>query len=190
LTAITQNGIRHWKFDLYHNKGYGSQALTVEQQSIRVWENDTTEYNYCLTCEKSIVIDILTDYLEKKAGIQIDELQELIQIEEKEKKKTSRDGNLSSAELALYYQYRPLPPISSFDNDDNDKPAIKSIHLKHKETEEVKMWKSQAIIGADGQTSFVRQKLGIIFYTYTNIKTPRYSYLLCKSRYSTEKLQQ
>lgn len=133
----------------------------------------------------------MTEYLEREEGIQIDELQELIDIEEK-KPATRNSSNVyssSAADLTFYYQYRPLPPISPPMDDDDEhvsrKRAIKSIHLKHKETNQVVMWKSQAIIGADGfnsgQTSFVRQKLGLYFllFTRTGTKTPKDSYHFC-----------
>ncbi len=156
LTPILEKGIRHWKFEVYQNKGYGNQATIVDQQSIRLWENDTTEFNYSITIEKSIVHEILKEHI-KKEGVEINYKQELINIEENKK--------LSDSELALYYQYRPLPILPTF-GEQNDR-TLKSIHLKDVDTEEVKVWKSQAIIGADGQTSFVRQKLGIIFFAQT-----------------------
>lgn len=152
LAPILEKGVRHWKFDIYQNKGYGNQAFTIEQQSIRLWENDTTEYNYSITIEKSIVHEILKEHL-KKEGVEINYKQELINIEENKK--------LSDSELALYYQYRPLPTLPSTSLGEQHDRGVKSIHLKDVETGQVKVWKSQAIIGADGQTSFVRQKLGM-----------------------------
>lgn len=151
LTAIAQRGIRHYKFDVYRNKGQGNHAVT-DQKSLRLWENESTEYNYSISCSKSVVIDILKEYLEKVQGIVIDVEQEIIHIEER------NQTALSSKELSLYYQYRPLPTI----HQTNDR-IMKSVHLQHKKTKQVQVWKALTIIGADGQTSLVRQKLGTFF---------------------------
>jgi 2-polyprenyl-6-methoxyphenol hydroxylase-like FAD-dependent oxidoreductase len=145
----------------------------MEQNSIRLWDNESTEYKYSISCSKSVVIEILKEYLEKVQGIAIDQNQEIIHIEEKNQKL------LSSAEISLYYQYRPLPMIHQI----NDR-IMKSIHLLHKKTKQVQVWKSLAIIGADGQTSLVRQKLG----TYTQIN-PHYFLTFFVHRFITCKLQ-
>lgn len=149
LNSITQRGMRHYKFEVYQQKGIGNYAIT-EQQTLRLWENESTEYNYSVSCAKSIVIEIFKEYLEKVQGILIDVDQELIHIEEKSQ------VSLSNEELSLYYQYHPLPAIHQI----NDR-TMKSIHLRHKGTKQVQIWKALTIIGADGQTSLVRQKLGL-----------------------------
>lgn len=166
LTPVLEKGIRHWKFDLYGNKGYGNQAVTAEEQSIRLWENDTAEFNFSVTIEKSIVHELLKKYLTEELGVQINYKQELLNIEEIKKVPPNSTNVTATNDLALYYQYRPLPtlPINLVEHQ-NDR-SLKSIHLKDVETEQVKVWKSQAIIGADGQTSFVRQKLGITMKNY------------------------
>ncbi|KAI8090548.1 hypothetical protein BDF21DRAFT_490948 [Thamnidium elegans] len=166
LGPITQRGIRHWKFEIYQTKGQGSNAVIMEPQSIRLWDNESTEFTYSISCQRSIVIEIFKDYLEKE-GIQIDEKQEIIHIEERNQKL------LSDAELSLYYQYRPLPMIHQ-----PDEKILKSIHLKHRETKEVNVWKSQAIIGADGQMSFIRQKLGLSLVNYKQQQYTRAFYTL------------
>ncbi|KAI7892421.1 FAD binding domain-containing protein [Mucor mucedo] len=156
LSAMTQHGIRHYKFEVYQNKGIGNHAVT-QLESLRLWENDVTEYNYALSCPKSIVLQILKEYLEKVQGIPIDQDEELIHIEEQ-----SNPSSLSNAELSLYYQYRPLPVIHHALHD----RTMKSIHLRHRKTKEVKVHKALTIIGADGQTSLVRQKLGLSLVSY------------------------
>lgn len=172
LTAITQKGVKHWKFDLYQNKGYGSQSVNVDQQSIRLWENNITQFSYSVSCEKSIVHDIFKEYLEKEEGIQVVYKQEIIDIQENEhpdnqdslKHDIIPSSPVSTAELSLYYQYRPLPipndPQHNLHHKEHDFRSQKTIHLRDTDTGKVKVWKSQAIIAADGQSSLVRQKLG------------------------------
>jgi 2-polyprenyl-6-methoxyphenol hydroxylase-like FAD-dependent oxidoreductase len=164
LPAITQKGIKHWKFDLYQNKGYGNQSVNVDQQSIRLWENDTTQFNYSVSCEKSIVHGIFKEYLEREQGIQVVYKQEVINIEEPLNSQNMSDSIPSSptstTDLSLYYQYRPLPIPNSPQHPEHDFRTKKTIHLRNTDTEKVKVWKSQAIVVADGQSSFVRQKLG------------------------------
>jgi 2-polyprenyl-6-methoxyphenol hydroxylase-like FAD-dependent oxidoreductase len=172
LSAITQKGIKHWKFDLYQNKGYGSQSVNVDQQSIRLWENDTTQFNYSVSCEKSVVHGIFKEYLEREEGIQVVYKQEVINIEENQypnnqdapKHDIIPSSPTSTAEISLYYQHRPLPiPNSHIEHDFRTK---KTIHLRNTDTGKIMVWKSQAIVAADGQSSFVRQKLG---NTHTNV---------------------
>ncbi|CAO3642480.1 unnamed protein product [Mucor hiemalis] len=166
LTPVLEKGTRHWKFDLYGNKGYGNQAVTVEEQSIRLWENDTAEFNFSITIEKSIVHELLKKYLSEELGVQINYKQELLNIEESKRVPCNPTKVIVANDLALYYQYRPLPTLPMNLGEHQLERSVKSIHLKDVDTEQVKVWKSQAIIGADGQTSFVRQKLGISMKSY------------------------
>lgn len=168
LTPVLEKGIRHWKFDLYGNKGYGNQAVTVEEQSIRLWENDTAEFNFSITIEKSIVHELLKKYLSEELGVQINYKQELLNIEESKRVPCNPTKVTAANDLALYYQYRPLPTLPMNLGEHQLERSVKSIHLKDVDTEQVKVWKSQAIIGADGQTSFVRQKLGTHIHTSEN----------------------
>ncbi|RCH89960.1 hypothetical protein CU098_006293 [Rhizopus stolonifer] len=96
---------------------------------------------------------------------------------------------------SLYYQYRPLPIP------EDHQPQFKSIFTKDTDTQTMKVWKSNVVIGADGQTSFVRQKLGIplrnnhgstkatrIFYTLqiniitTNFPGAKHISVICKKK--------
>ena len=55
LDAITAKGMKHWRLDIYEHN--------VLVDSIQLWDNDVTGYNYCLTCEQSIVCDILRHHV-------------------------------------------------------------------------------------------------------------------------------
>ena len=139
----------------------------MESNTIRLWENTATEINYSVTIEKSKVHEILKQHLSSKEGVQVNYLQELVHIEEPK--------HLTATELAQYYQYRPLPTLPTF-GEQQDR-TLKTIHLKDIETNQVKVWRSQAILGADGQTSTVRQKLGT--RRHMNTCSPTYTYQFC-----------
>ncbi|CEG67233.1 hypothetical protein RMATCC62417_03695 [Rhizopus microsporus] len=55
LDAITAKGMKHWRLDIYEHN--------VLADSIQLWDNDVTGYNYCLSCEQSIVCDILRHHV-------------------------------------------------------------------------------------------------------------------------------
>ncbi|KAI7900689.1 uncharacterized protein BX663DRAFT_544832 [Cokeromyces recurvatus] len=150
-----QGGMRHWKFEIYQN----SQSANVSQQSIRLWNNETTGFNYSVTCKKSVLYNLLKQQLQEI--IQIDQNQEIIDINDQSDNHYQLPL-LNTTDISSYYQYRPLPCIPRNNKYDiTIERAFKSIYLKHTDTHQTKVWKSQIIIGAEGQQSFIRKKLGI-----------------------------
>lgn len=166
FSAISQKGVRHYKFDIYYqDKTNATQQSSTDQESIRLWENESTEFNYCISCEKSVFHQLLKEHLEQM-GISIDYKQEVLDIENQTlMKPIHNQRSLSSPDIypltsslmsmSMYYQYRPLP---------TPEESTKSIFLKNTDTQALKVLRSSVVIGADGQTSFVRQKLGIFLF--------------------------
>lgn len=163
-TQIIEKGTRHWKFNIIQNKGHGGNAVTVDQKSLRLWENEATEFNFSLSCEKSIVCKILEGYLEKQWGITVEYKQEVFDIKEP----TDHASEFippHTTDLSSYYQYRPLPtPHQSPPTKKENERNTKTVHYRNVETADVQLWKTQSVIGADGPASFVRQKLGMFSF--------------------------
>ncbi|KAI9473723.1 MAG: hypothetical protein EXX96DRAFT_640963 [Benjaminiella poitrasii] len=166
LTPLIQHeGVtRHWRFEIYQNRGYSNLSVHSSQpQSIRLWDNENTEFNYSVTCKKSLLRDLLQQHLQKKEHIQIDHKQEIMQINEQDNDYPLSTTTSLIDELSLYYQYRPLPGIPSSRYTSNERKTPKKfIYLKHTDTHQTKLWKSQVIVAAEGQQSFIRRKLGIL----------------------------
>ncbi|KAI8985328.1 hypothetical protein BDB01DRAFT_896439 [Pilobolus umbonatus] len=168
LPLLLERGVRHSKIDLYENKGSGNQATTISRENIRLWENDITEFNYALSCEKAILCDILEDHLESQFGVRVDYKQSVTTIEDIS---PTTPNDLCTNDLNLYYQYRPLPSPNTSDCE----KTLKLIQMNDVDTRQLKLWKSHTIIGTDDQTDMIRQKLGFhlkpmimqtrIFYT-------------------------
>ncbi|OBZ87619.1 Phenol 2-monooxygenase [Choanephora cucurbitarum] len=202
LNAISQKGTRHHKFDIYYQDKLSSPS---DQESIRLWENDSTEFNYCISCEKSTVHQLFKEHLEQ-LGITIDYKQEVLNIENQPIVKSAyTQRSLSSPDIyalssslmsmSMYYQYRPLPAPEESGS------STKSVFLKNTDTQALKVLRSSVVIGADGPTSFVRQRLGIplrsnqgstkstrIFYTLqinvtsTNFPSAKQISVVCKNK--------
>ncbi|KAG0176904.1 hypothetical protein DFQ28_003390 [Apophysomyces sp. BC1034] len=132
-SGLCQQGVRHWRFETFTNRGHGNSATSVDRQKFRVWENDATEFNWSLSCECDRVCQGLVSALEKH-NVKVHYSQQVIDLED-----------IDMDPRAAYPDHSPQHTRTTIHDLD---------------TGQVTYWKSRIVIGADGTGSFVRQKLG------------------------------
>ncbi|KAI9266607.1 FAD binding domain-containing protein [Phascolomyces articulosus] len=132
VQPLVENGMRHWRFQLYVNQGQGTNSTSTERQSFRVWEKKNVQYNWALSCEATDVCNAFRETLYKRTDIRVEYQQELVNLQD------MTDHNDKSNSI--------------------DYPIVSTI--KDLRTGRAVCWRSRMIIGADGMESFVRQKLG------------------------------
>lgn len=149
LPALIEKGFRHWKLDIYQINGSSPQDIKVH--NLRLWDNDITEFNYAISCEKSVLYSLLKDYL-KQLNVTIEPKQEILDIID----------HSQLNDLSLYYQYRPLPtPVPYHDLSLSLQHDMKTVYLKNTDTQTTQTVKAKTIVAADGPSSVIRRKLGI-----------------------------
>ncbi|KAI9490181.1 FAD binding domain-containing protein [Zychaea mexicana] len=132
VQPLVQNGMRHWRFQLYVNQGRGTNSISVERQSFRVWEKKSSQYNWALSCEATDVCNAFRDALYKRTDIRVDYQHRLVHLQDM----TDHKNKSQSVDYPIVSTIKDLRTGRAF------------------------CWRSRMIIGADGADSLVRRKLG------------------------------
>ncbi|KAF7728603.1 hypothetical protein EC973_005830 [Apophysomyces ossiformis] len=149
--SLCQQGVRHWRFETFTNRGHGNSATNIDRQKFRVWENDATEFNWSLSCECDRVCQVLYDALTKE-NVKVHYGQEVIDLEDVD-----------------------VNPRTAYP-DQSPQHTRTTIH--DTDTGQVTYWKSRIVIGADGIGSFVRQKLGLAQRSRKSFNTVYYTLIV------------
>ncbi|KAI9030670.1 FAD binding domain-containing protein [Phycomyces nitens] len=156
---IINQGLKHWRFYSFKNKGHGSSAMSFEPYNYRVWDNTSTEYDWCLSCESSQICAILQNTLMDQ-GVRVEYGHELIDFEDETINMIDTHSLNSSFVDPSIQSFGFANNTQSFTPSGEDEVKILST-IRDVQTGKVHDWRSRIIIGADGTKSFVRQKLGL-----------------------------
>ncbi|KAL0090640.1 hypothetical protein F4703DRAFT_1834341 [Phycomyces blakesleeanus] len=160
---IINQGVKHWRFYAFKNKGHGSTAVSFEPYNYRVWDNSSTEYDWCLSCECSQICAILQNTLLDQ-GIRVEYGHELVDFEDENSDNTTTSASpLNSSFIDPSRQSFGFANESrqSFGSSREEEVVKVMSTIRDVQTGKVHDWRSRIIIGADGTKGFVRQKLGL-----------------------------
>ncbi|CAO3637798.1 unnamed protein product [Cunninghamella blakesleeana] len=195
---ILEHGEQHWKMQVVENNQYydpllkpmasqnyhrssnrNSSSKDDGNQSYKLWENNSTDINFCVSIERKRLCQLLETALIKRYGIQVDYGYELLinhhndqVLYMNDNNDLFKDNNKSSSNINNNNNNNNNNNkinASSFNN--NSSTPIISVLSHIEQQHNVQFWQSQYLIAADGKSSTVRQKLGLTQESGTTIKT-------------------
>ncbi|CAO3649073.1 unnamed protein product [Cunninghamella echinulata] len=182
---ILEHGEQHWKLQVLDNDNWYHDPLLssiashhsrtfkdnngIGSQTYKLWENNSTEINFCVSIDRKRLCQLLETALIKRYGIQVDYGYELVNMYDQNEK--SQVLYMEDESNTDFYQGGfDKNNASPSSKNDGFTPIISALrHSEHHQN--IQVWQSQYLIAADGKSSTVRQKLGLTQESGTTTKT-------------------